>query len=315
MTNTDEAATVNISALPDVIPFDQADTAIGVILAKIKEAEYLPMLIGEIADKTEPKYGDSTMEKLAEKRGMKLSTLNHYRTVYRAWKDILPPGAKFPFAVLRELAAVPNRAELLMAEPNMSKRRAEAVRVLKDHKEIIAAYPDLTCSNKAREIRSKYDEGDATWRTEPTEQTDDDADDDVGETNTASSATAGSDNAPEEPPAKARGARRGPMDEREAQINENERLLRHHLKLANEMNGAAETRKNPLSAEQREYLSTAALWVPETLETMEKAGEDWLEYVAWLKELAAEKEKEIEARNDHKPIRASAPAEPAQAAV
>jgi hypothetical protein len=167
----------------ETIPFDEAVAEIAEIQAKIKEAEYLPLRIGEIADKVKPEYGDSTMEKLAEKLGIKLSTLNHYRTVYRAWKDILPPGAKFPFAVLKELAAVPNRAELLMAEPNMSKRRAEVLRVLKDHPEIISAHPNLTCSNDAREIRSKYDDGDATWRTEPTEQAGDDQtdNDDEGE--------------------------------------------------------------------------------------------------------------------------------------
>jgi hypothetical protein len=51
---------------------------------------------------------------------------------------------------------------------------------------------------------------------------------------------------------------------------------------------------------------------------MEKAGEDWLEYVAWLKELKAEQEAWIEAKYGHKPFRASLPSvttEPAQAAM
>jgi hypothetical protein len=66
--------------------------------------------------------------------------------------------------VLRELATVEERAELIAAEPKMSKRRAEVHKVLKDHRkreEIRRKYPDLTCTRQARDIMRSYDEGGA----------------------------------------------------------------------------------------------------------------------------------------------------------
>jgi hypothetical protein len=268
-----------------------------------------------------PEYGDSTMEKLAEKLGIKLSTLSHYRTVYRAWKDILPPGAKFPFAVLKELAAVPNRAGLLMAEPNMSKRRAEVLRVLRDHKEIIAAYPNLTCSNKARKIRSKYDEGDATWRTEPTEQADDDQidnDDDEGEADDA--APPGATTSPPADQATTKGAKANGGKKKGNEKHLNDWLIDKSKTWLNKLaarntdiTGDAETRHQPLTPEQLHGLVVALAAAPSLPEQMRNASDKLREHADWFDSLKDEARKTAtrEGRIARSPKPASS--EPAQA--
>src|SRR6266481_5382098 len=84
------------SAPTETIPFDEAVREGKEILARSADAERDQLRLGEIADKLEPKYDDQTLAKYAKRIGIEQSTLNHYRTVYRHWKDILPPGANFP---------------------------------------------------------------------------------------------------------------------------------------------------------------------------------------------------------------------------
>jgi hypothetical protein len=110
----------------NTIPWADAVVEGKELMAKIKDAERCQLRLGELADKVvHPTYGDHTFAKFAAKIGIDKNTLGHYRTTYRAWKDILPPGAKFPsFAVLKELATVEDRAELIKSEPKMTKRRA-----------------------------------------------------------------------------------------------------------------------------------------------------------------------------------------------
>jgi hypothetical protein len=160
--------TTNGSTQSDTIPFDQAVAEGKEIVAKIADAERGQLRLGELADKvTHPDLGDRTIANFAKEIGIEKSTLYHYRSVYRHWKDVLPPGAKIPrFAVLKELETVDERAELIAAEPDMSKRRAEVHRTLKDHpkrEEIRRKYPDLSCTKEARKIMASYDAG---WRGE-----------------------------------------------------------------------------------------------------------------------------------------------------
>src|SRR5262245_59581647 len=156
---------------PDTIPFFEAVREAKEIAARIKDAERGldrdHWRLGELAYKVETKYDDRTLSEMAKASGIATSTLYHDRSVYKNWKDIknrkdiLPPGAKFPsLAVLKELEKVDERAELIKAEPDMSKRRAAVHRVLKDHpkrEEIRRKYPDLTCTRQARDIMDSYD--------------------------------------------------------------------------------------------------------------------------------------------------------------
>jgi hypothetical protein len=154
------------SAPTETIPWDEAVTEGKALVARIKAAESDQLRLGELAHKVvHPKYRDRTFAKYAEKLGIESNTLAHYRTVYRAYANILPPAAKLPsFEVLKVLAAHPDRAELIKAEPKMSKRRAEVHRVLKDHAhrgEILSENPGLSCTRKARELMAEHDAGDA----------------------------------------------------------------------------------------------------------------------------------------------------------
>jgi hypothetical protein len=68
-------------------------------------------------------------------------------------------------------------------------------------------------------------------------------------------------------------------EEVEEQVEE---LLDSSNVVANLMIEATETRKK-FQPEQRPLLGKAAAMTPESLETMQKAGEAWLEHVAWLR--------------------------------
>ena len=153
----------NQMPVPVTISFDEAVREGKDIQAKRQEAERSQLRLGQIADTVEPKYKDRTLAKLAEKIGIESNTLNHYRTVYRAWKGILPPAAKSTsFAVLQVLASHEDRVALITAEPNMSKRRAEVLCVLKDHanrEEILSKHPNLSCTKTTRDYMRSYDEG------------------------------------------------------------------------------------------------------------------------------------------------------------
>jgi hypothetical protein len=149
----------------DTIDFNAAVIEGKQILKQIELAERGQLRLGEIADKLEPKYGDRTLAKFAAEIGIDKTTLNNYRSVYRAWEGKLPPGVIFPsFTVLKELQNVEDRAELIKDEPTMSKRRAEVHRVLKDHphrEEIRSENPNLSCTRDARKLMEKYDGGNA----------------------------------------------------------------------------------------------------------------------------------------------------------
>lgn len=92
--------------------------------------------LGELADLVEPeggkpKYGDHTLSKFATLIGRAHCTVRRYRSVFRAWKDILPkraPGPLLPYSVLRELAALDNRESLIEKMPAMTKSQAVDLR-------------------------------------------------------------------------------------------------------------------------------------------------------------------------------------------
>jgi hypothetical protein len=230
------------TAPTDTIPWDDAVREGKAIMTQLNQAQ---LRLGELADKVvHPKYGDRTFAEYAKKLGIDKNTLGHYRTTYRAWKNILPPGAKSPpYKVLEVLASHPARAEIIQEEPTISKRRAEVHQALKGNphrEEILSENPNLTCTKEARKIASSY-----------------------------------------------AGNGKGSDGADQTDFNESKRLLNKQLQQANEMIGTTEARKR-CPPEQRRNLGKAAAMVPASLETMQRAGEEWLEYVAWLKELAAE---------------------------
>jgi hypothetical protein len=81
--------------------------------------------LGELAHRVKPVYGEGTLKRFADAIGIAKCTLERYRTVYRAWADILAPGLELGYAVARALAKVPNRAEIVTSNPEITKRKAE----------------------------------------------------------------------------------------------------------------------------------------------------------------------------------------------
>ena len=148
------APATDTTASVEQIPWKEAVARGKAIMARQVAAERSKYELGELAHKVvHPEYGDRTLAKFAKVIGENPKRLEEYRSVYRKWDGagIFAPG-QISFAVLKELMNVPDRAELVAAEPNMSKRRAEALRVLKDHPEIRSEHPDLTCSKQARDF-------------------------------------------------------------------------------------------------------------------------------------------------------------------
>jgi hypothetical protein len=127
---TDTSAQPDASAPTDIIPYDDAVAEGKAIRSNIEAAEGGQLRLGELADRVEAKYGDRTQAKLADAIGIARCTLDRYRTVYRAWKDILAPGPNSdpppppPYAVCRELATHPRREQIILAHPDLTKSEA-----------------------------------------------------------------------------------------------------------------------------------------------------------------------------------------------
>jgi hypothetical protein len=121
----------------ETIPFEIA-VAKGAILVATKEAadNINKLELGEIADRVEPKYQQETHNKLAELIKIKPRTLDRYLTTYRAWPDFRALG-RVKYSVLRALAPLDDRYEILAANPDMTKEQAEQITA--DRKPIKAA--------------------------------------------------------------------------------------------------------------------------------------------------------------------------------
>jgi hypothetical protein len=115
----------NTIAPTDTIPYDQAVTEGQEIVLEIEAAERGQLRLGELVAKLEKKHGDRTLAKFAAEIGVAKCTLDRYQTVYRAWEGKLAPGPiSTSYAVLRELATHPDRAELIRKNPIITKREA-----------------------------------------------------------------------------------------------------------------------------------------------------------------------------------------------
>jgi len=120
------------TAPAEIIPFAKGLAEGKKILAEIEDVrERGHFRLGEIADKIETKYGDRTHAKLAEGWNIAPSCFKRYLSVYRAWKgkNIGAPGAPIvPYSVLRELAGLEDREQIIRDNPNMTRREAERLR-------------------------------------------------------------------------------------------------------------------------------------------------------------------------------------------
>src|SRR6476646_5523777 len=96
------------------------------VAAKYAADELGRLELGELADRVEPKYGQSTLIKLAEAIDICDRTLGRYRDTYRAWPDFRALG-RISYSVLRALCPLDDRREVLRANSEMTKAEAEAI--------------------------------------------------------------------------------------------------------------------------------------------------------------------------------------------
>jgi hypothetical protein len=91
----------------------------------IKDLETNQMRIGEIADRLEPKYGESTLARYAQIMETNVNTLQNYRSVYRTWHED-PKVKSFPkFSVAKALVKHPERAKIVEERPDITEREAK----------------------------------------------------------------------------------------------------------------------------------------------------------------------------------------------
>lgn len=93
---------------------------------KLEEIARNNWTIGEIADQVELKYGEGTLQRLAEESGIEYKTLLNCRTIWRAWPES-SRRREISWAVHGEFASQPDRAELIKQQKWTAKTAREEV--------------------------------------------------------------------------------------------------------------------------------------------------------------------------------------------
>ena len=92
------------------------------IASSEKQIALWQMELGKLADEVGERCSERTVASLARRIGINPSTLNTYRHAYRKWKGIYPAPDKF--SVVQELAAHPDKAEIVKKRPDLTAREA-----------------------------------------------------------------------------------------------------------------------------------------------------------------------------------------------
>ncbi len=101
--NMDPPAIVQVA---ETISYEQAVSQLQVIARNNWK-------IGEIADKVPPKYGEQTLQSLADESGVAYETLVNCRRVYRAWKEDIANVGNISWCVCKEFISQPDRLDLI----------------------------------------------------------------------------------------------------------------------------------------------------------------------------------------------------------
>lgn len=91
----------------------------------VERRETDKMRLGELANQVGKSYGEGRLAQYATDIGVNESSLNNYRSVFRAWEGKDQPADNF--AAKQALAGHPERAEILANEPTMPKSKARAI--------------------------------------------------------------------------------------------------------------------------------------------------------------------------------------------
>jgi hypothetical protein len=134
--NDTTATIADTGESPERIAFDDAVAEGKAILAKIEDAQRGQLRLGELAHKVvHPTYGDRTIAKFAKELGIAPCTLKRYRDVYRAWEGKISAPGRQSYAVLRELAALEDREQIIRDNPVLTKQQAQNMRRKRESKE------------------------------------------------------------------------------------------------------------------------------------------------------------------------------------
>jgi hypothetical protein len=122
-TKEEPPASIEVASVSAKIDFDDAVREGKQIVAQIEKSETLKMRLGELAHQLDTKYGRQSLKRFAQQIGVAVCTLERCRSVFRAWAEISAP-APISFAVAQELQKHPHRAEIIEANPHITKREA-----------------------------------------------------------------------------------------------------------------------------------------------------------------------------------------------
>jgi hypothetical protein len=92
-------------------------------LAELQHLSRNNWRIGEIADRVEAKYGEQTLQHLAEDSGIDYEQLKNCRTVWRAWPELGERSPDLPWSVHRVFASQPDRRELILGKWTVKEAR------------------------------------------------------------------------------------------------------------------------------------------------------------------------------------------------
>jgi hypothetical protein len=124
----------------------------------IEDLEDRQMRLGEIADKLEPKYRESTLAQYAQELKMNLNTLQHYRSVYRTWHEDLNVKSFPKFSVAKALVGHPGRAKIVEERPDITEREAkDETKKFKTEKATYETYSDQAAYKLTKSIVTGLD--------------------------------------------------------------------------------------------------------------------------------------------------------------
>jgi hypothetical protein len=142
----------------NIVPYDTAVIEGKKIISEIDDKQWV---LGDLADRIEPRYGDKTLLRFSEELGITYPALASYRAVARAWPEHFPRGK---YSVARALMKVPDRREIVLKSPNLTYQQALSLAMElrcedKEKEEVLFPYEDscIDCSSAEEQWHRSLD--------------------------------------------------------------------------------------------------------------------------------------------------------------
>jgi len=137
-----------------IVPYDEGVVEGKKIMTEIEDRNWR---LGDLANHVEPKYGENTLVRFAQDIGVPFNTLRNWRKIVKAWQEYDRPRS---FCIAADLVTLPNRAEIVRDNPNISSSaarklakeyRAAAVKGEQEEEEVFPYQEPCTNCNTAQE--------------------------------------------------------------------------------------------------------------------------------------------------------------------